>query len=193
MSTARDRPFVSRGGVKLQHAIEYFGVAVGGRTCVDLGCSTGGFADCLLQAGAARVYCVDTAYGQLAWTIRQDPRSVVFERSNALHLEPAEPVDLAVVDLGWTRQARAVPAAARWLGPEGRIISLIKPHYEAEKDEVPDRGRGGVIAEAVASSIVERVIRSMPSLGVRVDGLTRSPIDGGKGNAEWLALLARVP
>jgi predicted rRNA methylase YqxC with S4 and FtsJ domains len=110
-----DPTYVSRGGQKLRHAIAEFGLDVTGLVCADLGCSTGGFTDCLLQHGASKVFAVDTAYGQLAWKLRKDPRVVVMERSNALHTKPAEEVDLVVVDLGWTTQRQLLPIAASWL------------------------------------------------------------------------------
>jgi 23S rRNA (cytidine1920-2'-O)/16S rRNA (cytidine1409-2'-O)-methyltransferase len=213
-------PYVSRGGLKLRHALDTLALSPAGLTCADLGCSTGGFTDCLLKAGAARVYAVDTAYGQLAWTLRNDPRVVVIERSNALHTSPPELVDLVVIDLGWTPQRLAIPAALAWLrpGPDARIISLIKPHYEASArgggampaspapTSRPPRGRRpasrdrGILPEEEAQTITDRVIAGLPALGVRVLGLTRSPILGGAGgkskpattgNAEWLVLLER--
>lgn len=194
-------PYVSRGGLKLRHALDHFGVRPEGLVCADLGCSTGGFTDCLLQSGAARVYAVDTAYGQLAWTLRNDPRVVVVERSNALHVEAREAVDLVAIDLGWTPQRLAIPAALRWLrgGPDGRIISLIKPHYEAS-DRGGRGGRRGVLPEGEAERITAEVVATLPGLGVEVLGLVRSPILGGAGgrgksattgNAEWLVLLGR--
>ena len=193
---ARDptNPYVSRGGLKLRHALTEFGVDPAGLVCADLGASTGGFTDCLLQAGAARVYCVDTAYGEFAWKLRNDPRVVLLERTNALHAEPPESgVDLVVVDLGWTPQRLLVPVALRWLRPGGRVISLVKPHYED-----PERARAaprGVLSDEDAGAITERVVGGLPGLGVRVSGLTRSPVLGGsqgKGNAEWLVLLERA-
>lgn len=188
-------PYVSRGGLKLRHALDTFQLDVTGLRCADLGASTGGFTDCLLQAGAAHVVSVDTAYGQFAWKLRNDPRVTLLERSNALHVQPPEPVDLVVIDLGWTPQRLAVPAALRWLMPGGaaRIISLVKPHYELDPDESRRLLHDGVLADDEAERIVERVLASMPSLGARVLGCTRSPIEGSKGkargNAEWLALL----
>lgn len=189
--------FVSRGGLKLDHAIAEFRLDVTGFVCADLGCSTGGFTDCLLRRGAARVHAVDTAYGELAWTLRQDPRVLVHERSNALHLAPAEPVDLVVIDLGWTPQRLALPAAARWLGPDGRIISLVKPHYEADKTEL---GPGGVLDPERALAIAEGVRDGLGALGFEVLGWTKSPVLGGAagskkkrkgtGNPEWLTLVA---
>ncbi|MEM7754457.1 MAG: SAM-dependent methyltransferase [Planctomycetota bacterium] len=198
-----DQPsFVSRGGLKLHHAIAHFALDPSGLWCADLGCSTGGFTDCLLQAGAERVFAVDTAYGELAWKLRQDERVEVLERSNALHVEvPAEVttrggVDLVVIDLGWTAQRRAIPAALRWLSDAGRVVTLIKPHYERSDEE---KKSGGVVDDVTAEAIAERVAGELPELGVRVLGLTVSPVRGGAkgkkkkgtGNLEWLALVER--
>lgn len=167
---------------------------VSGLVCADLGCSTGGFTDCLLSRGAAHVYAVDTAYGELAWKLRKDPRVSVMERSNALHVPPAQPVDLVTLDLSWTPLRLAIPAALRWLTPAGRIIALLKPHYE-HKDCGGSLPEGGVLPEALAEAVARQVADSLPVLGVTVLGLTRSPILGGKGkkagNAEWLVLLRR--
>jgi 23S rRNA (cytidine1920-2'-O)/16S rRNA (cytidine1409-2'-O)-methyltransferase len=191
--------YVGRGGLKLRHALEAFGLDVAGMTCADFGANVGGFTDCLLRAGAARVYAVDTGYGVLAWTLRNDPRVVVMERTNALHAAPPPDtrMDLIAIDLGWTPQRHAVPAALRWLAPAGRIVSLVKPHYEVGADE---KGllRDGVLGEGDAERITRRTADALPGLGVRVLGLTQSPIRGGAskkkkgGNAEWLVLLERA-
>ena len=188
--------FVSRGGLKLHHALAEFAISPKGMVCADLGCSTGGFTDCLLQAGAAKVHSVDTAYGELAWKLRQDARVVVTERTNALFAVPPEGgVELVVVDLGWTTQRRLIPAALKWLRGGGRIITLIKPHYEA-KEFGNELGPKGVIDDGVAKNITDRVVAEFPGLGLTLLGLTISPIRGGKekstGNAEWLALLSPV-
>jgi 23S rRNA (cytidine1920-2'-O)/16S rRNA (cytidine1409-2'-O)-methyltransferase len=187
-------PYVSRGGLKLRHALDEFKVHVTGLTCADLGASTGGFTDCLLQAGAARVYSVDTAYGEFAWKLRKDSRVVLMERTNALHAEPAAGgVDLVVVDLGWTQQRLLVPVALKWLKDGGKIISLIKPHYEAP--ELTKAASKGILSDAECEAITQRVVNDFPSMGVRVAGLTKSPVLGGskgKGNAEWLVLLERA-
>ncbi len=165
--------------------------------CADLGCSVGGFTDCWLQHGAAKVYAVDTAYGELAWTLRNDERVTVMERTNALYAEPPERVRFVSLDLSWTRQALAIPAALRWLNddPASTIVSLIKPHYECSKDELRAHGVKGVLPEAFAREVTERVAARLPELGVKVVGLTQSPITGGskraKGNHEWLVALAR--
>ncbi|MFA9480408.1 SAM-dependent methyltransferase [Phycisphaerales bacterium AB-hyl4] len=203
-------PYVSRGGLKLAAALDAFGIDPTGYVCADLGCSTGGFTDCLLQRGAARVYAVDTAYGELAWKLRQDERVDVRERTNALHFDPWAEVagfqgcDLVVLDLGWTVQARAVPAAMRWLRREadanatGEIVSLIKPHYEASGQAMGSRGggrggRGGVLDEAAAERVLGEVLEAMPTMGVRSRGHVMSPIRGGKGgNIEYLAYLELV-
>jgi len=195
----RDHTFVSRGGLKLQHALRKFDVDVRGATCADLGASTGGFTDCLLQHGASRVHAVDTAYGQFAWKLRTDERVTVLERTNALHAEPPpEGVDLVVVDLGWTPQRHAVPAALRWLRAHGRIITLIKPHYELDDDERGRLLRDGALDVGHAETVVQRGLSLMPTFGARVLAHTQSPILGGGsrgkrgkrgGNAEWLALL----
>ncbi|GIK19849.1 MAG: TlyA family RNA methyltransferase [Leptolyngbya sp. PLA2] len=190
--------YVSRGGEKLRHALDHFGLDVAGLVCADLGASTGGFTDCLLQAGAARVYAVDTAYGQLAWKLRNDPRVVVMERTNALHAEPTPGgVDLVVIDLGWTRQSLAIPAALRWLRAGGRIVTLIKPHYEIDRADFSRLARGGVLPDDEGEKIANAVVEMLRGAGHTVATLTRSPIrgggKGGAGNAEWLALVTTRP
>ncbi len=207
MSEPQNATYVSRGGLKLAHALHQFAVNPSGLAAADLGCSTGGFTDCLLQSGAANVFSVDTAYGELAWKLRKDPRVVVMERSNALHVAPPELVDLVVIDLSWTPQRLCIPAALAWLKPGGRVISLVKPHYELKS--VADAGgpvielpRGGILDESIAHDVTRRVVETLPALGANVLGLTKSPILGGKagskanpvagsGNAEWLVLLEK--
>ena len=201
-------PYVSRGGLKLAAALEAFNLNVQGKVCADLGCNVGGFTDCLLQRGAAKVFAVDTAYGELAWKLRQDSRVIVLERTNALHAEPATVptwqalaaggVDQVVIDLGWTRQQRAIPAALKWLATHGdaRIITLIKPHYESEWQGEARKQRR-VLSDDEATAIAQRVLAEMPALGVRVLGHIPSPIRGGgsrskEGNVEYLAMLARA-
>ncbi|MDF1809925.1 MAG: SAM-dependent methyltransferase [Phycisphaerales bacterium] len=194
--------FVSRGGLKLQQALDDFELSPTNMLCADFGCSTGGFTDCLLQNGARRVHSIDTAYGEFAWKLRTDDRVVIHERSNALHLDPPETViesggiDLAVIDLGWTKQNRALHAASRWLKPGGEIISLVKPHYEAQKS---DLGDGGLLDPDRAQEIAEETRDSLCSLGYRVQGWTKSPVLGGavgkkrkkkgRGNPEWIVLV----
>ena len=189
--------FVSRAGAKLAHALEAFKVDVAGLRCADFGCNVGGFTDCMLKAGAARVTAIDTGYGALAWTLRNDPRVEVRERTNALHaVSPEGGVDLVTVDLAWTPQRLAVPAALKWLATRGRIVTLVKPHYELRDDEKAWLDRGFLPHERVAG-VVERVAAEMPGLGAEVLGSVQSPLVGGKtsrkqgvpGNVEWLMLL----
>lgn len=195
MTGGNDRRFVGRGGLKLEHALDAFALDASGLRCADLGCSTGGFTDCLLQRGASRVVAVDTGYGVLDYRLRIDPRVLVLERSNALHIEPPERVDLVVIDLGWTPQRLAIPAALRWLADNarGRIITLIKPHYERSAGRHA-RGARAVLEPVEAQAITAQTLDALPTLGALPLAATRSPITGGKGkskgNAEWLALLA---
>lgn len=192
-------PYVGRGGLKLKHALETFSLDVRGLTCADLGCNVGGFTDCLLQAGAAHVTAVDTGYGMLAYKLRIDPRVTVMERTNAMHATPpAGGVDLVVIDMAWTPQKHCIPAGLKWLKPEGRIVTLIKPHYESKGLGMEDRLVDGVLSEADAEMVNQRVIESMGLMGVRVLGVTKSPIAGGgkkgnaRGNVEYLAVLRGV-
>lgn len=196
---AADAPqkFVSRAGAKLEYALEEFKLDVTGLRCADFGCNVGGFTDCLLQRGAKHVIAIDTGYGALAWKLRQDPRVETRERTNALHAEaPAGGVDLVVLDLAWTPQRLAIPAALKWLAPGGRIITLIKPHYELRDEEKAWLDRGFLPHERVPG-VVTRVEAEMPALGAKVLGSTQSPLVGGKtskkagvpGNIEWLTLL----
>lgn len=197
VSPSPEQPFVGRGGLKLRHALDEFGVDVSGMACADFGCNVGGFTDCLLKAGAARVFAVDTGYGTLAWTLRNDARVVVMERTNALHADgPEGGVDLVVIDMAWTPQRLCVAAALKWLRPSGRIVTLIKPHYEATHGPEKERVREGVLEESDAAVVLERVVAELPGLGVEVKGVTRSPVVGGagkrnaRGNVEFLAWLA---
>ncbi len=181
--------FVSRAGAKLRHALDRFALDVRGLVCADFGCSTGGFTDCLLQAGAARVASVDTGYGVLAWKLRQDPRVLVMERTNALHatlpevLSPG--VDLVVIDASWTPQRLVVASAVRWVRGPGRVVSLVKPHYEEQALATRHRG---VLPDEVALEVARRVVDALPAVVLpatgrvlRVSGLVRSPIRGGRG------------
>ena len=194
---AEERRFVSRAGDKLDHALNTFDVDVAGMKCADFGCNVGGFTDCMLSRGAGSVVAIDTGRGALAWKLRQDPRVEVRERTNALHAEPPDDgVDLVTIDLAWTPQRLGVPAALRWLGHGGRIVSLIKPHYELTQDE-KNLLQQGFLPHEHAPTILERVLGEMPGHGARVIDSTRSPLVGGKtarrkgvpGNLEFLALL----
>lgn len=193
-----DHPFVSRGGLKLQAALDAFGVEVSGKCALDVGASTGGFTDCLLQRGARRVIAVDVGYGQLAWSLRQDPRVVSIERCNARYLE-AEPLraalpdpsdwppELAVIDVSFISLTLVLPAVARVLGPGRPVVALIKPQFEAGRGEV---GKGGVVRDPEKRALaIARVLDWARGEGYRVEGEIDSPIAGPKGNLERLALL----
>lgn len=181
--------FVSRAGLKLEHALTTFGLDVTGMICADLGCNAGGFVDCLLQRGAARVYAVDTGYGALDYKLRKDPRVVVMERTNAMHVTLPEPMDLVTIDVAWTRQKHILPSAARLIRPGGRIITLIKPHYEADRALL----RHGVLPEAMLDEVLEQVTRDIDHVGLRIASHTFSPIKGAKGNTELLFQLLAMP
>jgi 23S rRNA (cytidine1920-2'-O)/16S rRNA (cytidine1409-2'-O)-methyltransferase len=178
-------PYVSRGGVKLAAALDAFGVLAAGMVCADVGSSTGGFTDCLLQRGAARVYAIDVGYGQLAWSLRQDPRVVVMERTNARYLETLpETMHLVVIDVSFISLARILPTVTRWLAPPAHVIPLVKPQFEAGREQVP---RGGVVRDAtVHRQVLERVAHEAQQCGLAVHGVVRSPISGPAGNTEFL-------
>jgi len=179
------RRFVSRAGEKLDHALSAFAINVRDFVCADFGANAGGFTDCLLQRGATRVYAIDTGYGALDWTLRTDSRVVVMERVNAMHVALPEAVDLVTIDVAWTRQRHILPAARRALKPAGSIVTLIKPHYEAD----PKLLVAGVLPPQAVESVVEAVKEQIVTAGFRVMGTTTSPILGAKGNAEVLAWL----
>lgn len=190
--------FVSRGGLKLEHALLHFQVDVRGQTTVDLGASTGGFTDCLLQHGAAKVYAVDVGHGQLAWKLRQDPRVVVMERVNARALTPASfpasfnPVDLIVIDCSFISLRKIIPTSIALLGRSGKIIALIKPQFEAGKAEA-DKGAGVIRDPEIHRRVVDELARFVSELpGLRWVGATTSPVLGPAGNREFLALLERI-
>jgi len=179
--------FVSRGGDKLAAALDHFGFDVTGLVCADLGSHVGGFVDCLLRRGASRVYSIDTSYGTLAWRLRKDSRVVVLERTNAMHVELPEPMDLVTMDVGWTTQAKILPNAARLIKGDGAVITLIKPHYEASKVLLVD----GVLAESAFDEVIVSVKIVIESLGWSIKNTMPSPIQGHGGNREVLAHLAR--
>jgi 23S rRNA (cytidine1920-2'-O)/16S rRNA (cytidine1409-2'-O)-methyltransferase len=181
-------PFVSRGGYKLRHALEVFDVQAEGAVVLDVGASTGGFTDVALQAGASRVYAVDVGYGQLAWTLRNDPRVVVMERTNIRHLEslPERP-DLAVIDTSFISLRQVLPPVLGLLRDGGDTIALIKPQFEAGKGRV---GRGGVVRDPeVWKDVLQTVLSFATASGWTVLGLDRSPIRGPAGNVEFLTHL----
>ena len=180
--------FVSRGGEKLAAALEAFPVPVQGRVCADVGASTGGFTDCLLQHGAARVYALDVGYGQIAYRLRRDPRVVVMERTNARYVETLpEPVALLVADVSFISLRYLFPVFRNWLTSQADLIALIKPQFEAGREQV---GKGGVVRDpAVHRRVLEEVLGAAQELGYGVHGLIRSPLKGPAGNVEFLAWL----
>lgn len=180
--------FVGRGGEKLEGAFAAFPLDVTGRVCIDVGSSTGGFTDCLLQHGAAKVYAVDVGTNQLHWKLRQDPRVVVMEQVNARHLDPAhfpERPSFACMDLSFISLTLVLPAVMKVLAPGATLVTLIKPQFEAGRDEV---GEGGVVRdEAVRQAVVDRIRRFCETeLGLVCGGIATSPLTGPAGNVEFL-------
>ncbi|HEX5759784.1 MAG TPA: TlyA family RNA methyltransferase [Thermoanaerobaculia bacterium] len=192
IALAAREPFVSRGGRKLAHALDRFAVDPAGWVCLDVGASTGGFTDCLLQRGAARVYAVDVGYGQLDQRLRLDPRVVVMERVNARHLAAGdlpEPVALAVFDLSFISLRKVVPAVVPHVAPGGLLMPLVKPQFEAGRGAV---GKGGILRDAgVREAAVRATVESLAALGLEVLGVEESAVPGAGGNREVFALLRR--
>ena len=179
---ASDR-FVSRGGDKFQAAVEKWQLKVEELVILDVGCSTGGFVDCLLQNKAAKVYALDTAYGELAWKLRNDPKVIVMERTNILYLESLpESLDLITIDAGWTKLELILPVVKKFLKPAGQVIALLKPHYQADKKALVK----GVLPADVADRVKEQVIERIRNLSFKVQSVMDSPILGGAGNKEYL-------
>jgi len=181
-------PFVSRGGIKLDHALDQFQLDVRGKVAADIGASTGGFADCLLKRGASRVYAIDVGYGQLDYRLRQDPRVVVMERVNARYPIPLpEKVDLATIDLSFISVTKVIPSVAQILKEDGYLVVLVKPQFESRKGEV---GKGGIIKDSqLHAAILGRFIVWVVDNGFRLKGLIVSPILGTEGNKEFFVLL----
>jgi len=182
-----DHPYASRGGLKLAHGLDHFGLDPKGLTCLDAGASSGGFTDCLLQRGAAGVVAVDVGYGQLAWSLRNDPRVKLLERTNARYLTLERiggPVEAAVMDVSFISLSLILPAVVPLVRPGGWLVVLIKPQFEAGRGQV---GKGGVVRDqAVRRAAVEKIEACARGLGLRLLGVTPSPILGPKGNQEFL-------
>lgn len=183
-------PYVSRGGYKLAGALDAFAVDPNGFVCADIGASTGGFTDVLLQRGAARVYAIDVGYGQLAWKLRQDARVVVMDRVNVRFLEQLpELVDLIVIDVSFISLELVLPAVKEFLKLDGQIIALIKPQFEAGREQV---GRGGIVRDPqVHEQVIEKITRAAEQIGLHQVGLVQSPIQGTEGNIEFLVHLSK--
>jgi 23S rRNA (cytidine1920-2'-O)/16S rRNA (cytidine1409-2'-O)-methyltransferase len=183
----KDHPWVSRGGIKLAHALEHFGWEVIGAVALDVGSSTGGFTDVLLQKGAAKVFAVDVGTNQLAWSLRQDPRVIVHEQTNARYLTDAvvtEPIDIVTCDASFISLAKVLDRALNFAKPGGRLLALIKPQFEAAREEI---GKGGVVRDgAVHGRVCAEVSAWLAGRGWTVEGVTQSPITGPEGNVEFL-------
>ena len=187
-------PYVSRGGLKLEKALRDFGVDPTGFVCSDSGASTGGFTDCLLQKGARKVFAIDVGYGQLAWKIRSDPRVVCMERTNIRNVTLAdlgEPLDLSVIDVSFISLKLVLPVIKELLKPDGQVLCLIKPQFEAGKEKV---GKKGVVRDkAVHIEVLASFVQTASELGFTILDLTFSPVKGPEGNIEFLGHLSKAP
>jgi 23S rRNA (cytidine1920-2'-O)/16S rRNA (cytidine1409-2'-O)-methyltransferase len=185
--------FVSRGGFKLEHALDFFALDVSGKVAVDIGASTGGFTDCLLQRGAKKVFAVDVGAGQLAWKLQRDPRVTVLDKTNARHLKPddlPQAADLVTIDASFISLTKLLPAAVSLLKPHGIIVALLKPQFEAGRQHV---GKGGVVKdESVRQACLRKVLTfAVEKLAVKSLGSTESPLLGPAGNKEFLIALKK--
>ncbi|MCK9222875.1 MAG: TlyA family RNA methyltransferase [Limnochordia bacterium] len=183
-------PYVGRGGLKLEKALEYWQIDVTGTTCLDVGASTGGFTDCLLQRGAAKVIALDVGYGQLAWSLRQDPRVVTMERTNIRYVEPetlGQPVDFVVIDVSFISVTKFLDKIKSFLKLGGEVVSLVKPQFEAGPHQV---GKGGLVKDPkVHKQVLHSVAESALHHSFNIKGFTFSPIRGAKGNIEYFIYL----
>ncbi|MGE5238827.1 MAG: TlyA family RNA methyltransferase [Chloroflexota bacterium] len=188
-----EMPYVSRGGLKLSAAIDSFAISLSGKVALDVGCSTGGFTDCMLQRGAAKVYCIDVGYGQLAWKLRTDPRIILLERTNIRYLERErvpEAVDIATIDVSFISLVKVVPKVLEFLREGGEVIALIKPQFEVGRGEV---GKGGIVRdEGKRLMALESVRSELESLGLHTKGVIESPLPGQKGNREYLIYMTKT-
>ncbi|SRR3989338_1619489 len=189
MPNASIMPFVSRAGEKLAHALRKFSLSVQGLTCADFGSSTGGFVDCLLQNGAVKVYAVETGYGTVDWKLRNDPRVIIMERTNAMHITIPEQVPFLSIDTSWTRLKNILPNALKNLKNDGNIVALLKPHYEAKASML----RRGKLADMFIPAILESVKGEIERMEAHITAMTESPIVGEKGrNKEFLLLIRKT-
>ncbi len=188
-----DIPFVSRGGLKLAKALEHLQLDVTGMICLDIGASTGGFTDCLIQSGAQKVYAVDVGYGQMDWSLRQNPKVVVIERTNIRHMSYetiGETVDLITVDTSFISLKIVVPAAEKFMRSGTLIFALIKPQFEAGKERI---GKGGIVRDpAVRADIVKEIELFFSQRGYYIDDIIESPVKGQKGNVEFIIAMRYV-
>jgi len=187
-----DIPYVSRGGLKLEGALKHFSLDFSGKTALDVGASTGGFTDCMLQHGLKKSWCIDVGYGQLAWKLQTDSRVALLDRTNIRHLERSaipDEIDIAVIDVSFISLTKVVPSVLTFLKPGGELVALIKPQFEVGKGEV---GKGGIVKDSEKRKVaVEQVKNVLEALGLRTIGIIESPIAGTKGNVEYLAYFLR--
>ncbi len=185
-------PYVSRGGIKLAGALEAFNIDVAGKVAMDVGASTGGFTDCLLQRGAARVYAIDVGYGQLAWSLQQDPRVVVLDRQNIRYLKAEaipEKVGFVTIDVSFISLEKVIPAVLPFLAERGEIVALVKPQFEVGKGAV---GRGGIVRKPEQhQEVLDTICKGAEALGLMVVGSVPSSLTGKKGNQEFLVYLKK--
>ncbi len=188
-----EMPFVSRGGLKLQKALQVFPINLRGKICVDIGASTGGFTDCMLQNGAKKIYAIDVGYGQLAWKLRNDERVVNFERTNIRNVTRADFADelnFASIDVAFISLEKVLPVAKEILSDDGEIVALIKPQFEAGRDKV---GKKGVVRDRkVHEDVLQRILNFSQEINLKVCGLDFSPIKGPEGNIEYLTFLRKT-
>ena len=185
-------PYVSRGGLKLEKAVKFFGVNLKDKVCMDIGASTGGFTDCMLQNGAKKLFSVDVGYGQFAWKLRQDERVVCMERTNIRYVtdeQIGEKLDFASIDVSFISLTKVLPVAFNLLKDDGEVVALIKPQFEAGREQV---GKKGVVRDSkVHKEVIEKIITFSESIGFRVKNLSFSPIKGPEGNIEFLLYLGK--
>ena len=185
-------PYVSRGGEKLEKPLETFNISVTGRTVLDVGASTGGFTDCLLQKGASLVFAVDVGYGQLAWKLQKDKRVVGLDRTNITTLNPEDlrpPPDLAVIDVSFTSLKKILPHITALLTPDGETLSLVKPQFEVKKGSV---GKGGIVRDIKQyQKVIQELVIAARRLSLKVTGIMESPIQGQKGNREFFMYMKK--
>ena len=185
-------PYVSRGGLKLEHALKEFDMDVRGKIAMDVGASTGGFTDCLLQNGTKKVYAIDVGYGQFDWTLRGNGRIVLLEKTNIRYLDGdpvPDPIDIATIDVSFISLLKVIPNVLDFLIPNGKIIALIKPQFETGRENV---GKGGVVKDENRQlEVIERIKTESEKMGLEVKGVTKSPIKGAKGNVEYFIYLRK--
>jgi len=193
LTVVKKMPYVSRGGLKLEHAVRHFNIDVNDKTAMDVGASTGGFTDCLLQHGARKVYAIDVGYGQFSWILRTDERVVLFEKTNIRYLDKDlifDEIDIATIDVSFISLLKVIPNILGFMKPAGVIVALIKPQFEAGRKDV---GKGGVVrSEEKRLEIVENIKGETAKMGLQILGVTASPVKGPKGNVEYLLYL-RIP